>query len=130
MSIAQIVGVRLLQRWHVCPASALLPNQNGKQKLQKRKKSSLTTGMKEIKVNNIILRPFIDMLMEAYNSGADYIDLIAQQGEDNQDALGVHIRSEYMDMERHSKWLRSKAVNQEEKLTIEKLNQLLNNSIN
>jgi tetrahydromethanopterin S-methyltransferase subunit H len=103
---------------------------NGKQKLQKRKKSSLTTGMKEIKVNNIILRPFIDMLMEAYNSGADYIDLIAQQKGDNQDTLGVHIRSEYMDMERHSKWLKEKSKKKDERMTIETLNQLLNNSIN
>ena len=84
--------------------------------------------IKQIKVNKIILGDFIDMLLSAYDAGADYIDLVAQQGDENQDALGVLIRPEYINAERHSGEF--VAEDKSGGLTTDKLTQLLNYSIN
>ena len=84
--------------------------------------------MREIKVKKIILREFIDMLVEAYEAGADYIDLVAQQ-ESNQDRLGVLVHEEYIDFERHNKYV-AKKPNKKVPLTHIDLTDLIKNSIN
>ena len=83
-------------------------------------------GMTQIKVTNIILEEFIDMLKDAYNAGADYIDLIAQDG-DGQDRLGVVVREEYMNFDRVRPY---KDKNIPKILTKTELVLLVNNSIN
>lgn len=84
--------------------------------------------MKEIRVKKIILEQFIDMLVEAYESGADYIDLVAQDG-NGQDRLGVLIHTSYMNLERHNKYIARKPK-KEIPLTKIDLTRLINNSIN
>ena len=85
--------------------------------------------MKEIKVNKIILGEFIDMLIDAYGAGADYIDLVAQEG-DGQDRLGVLVCEEYMNFERHDDYLSEKPKAKIGKLTTLELQRLINISIN
>jgi len=83
-------------------------------------------GMTQIKVTNIILEEFIDMLKDAYNAGADYIDLVAQDG-NGQDRLGVLVREEYMNFDRTHPYKDKKVPKMLTKLELEIL---INNSIN
>ena len=50
---------------------------------------------KEVRLNKIPIRVFIDALLDLYNSGADYIDLIGKPNE-TQDTIGIVVRLEYM----------------------------------
>ena len=73
--------------------------------------------MKEIKVNKIDLGPLIDMLIQVYDSGADYIDFVVGQAKPDQDFLGILVREEYLNFEREEQ--------EEKKLTEKDINQLL-----
>ena len=75
--------------------------------------------MKEIKVNKIDLGPLIDMLIQVYDSGADYVDFVVKQAKPNQDFLGILIREEYLNFEREEE------EQEEKKLTEKDINQLL-----
>lgn len=82
--------------------------------------------MKEIKVNKIDLGPLIDMLIDVYDSGADYIDFVVGQQKPNQDFLGILVREEYLNFDRENEY----APKEEEKekafkLTDDNINQLL-----
>ena len=83
--------------------------------------------MKEIKVNKVLLGPFIDMLVDAYGKGADYIDLVVQKGEYNQDAIGISIPEEYINFERYEEYITSQPIRKNVKmkgLTKKHLNRL------
>jgi hypothetical protein len=83
----------------------------------------------EVRLNKIPLKLFIDTLMDVYNSGADFIDLVGKP-DIEQDSIGVIVRLEYMNSEETEE---TNEVNEEEfiakkldiKLSDEDLNQLL-----
>jgi len=83
----------------------------------------------EVRLNKIPLKLFIDTLMDVYNSGADFIDLLGKP-DIEQDSIGVIVRLEYMNSEETEE---TNEVNEEEfiakkldiKLSDEDLNQLL-----
>ena len=83
----------------------------------------------EVRLNKIPLKLFIDTLMDVYNSGADFIDLVGKP-DIEQDSIGIIVRLEYMNSEETEE---TDEVNEEEfiakkldiKLSDEDLNQLL-----
>ncbi len=54
--------------------------------------------MKNIFLKKIPLKLFIESLIEVYNEGADFVDLLSNQ-ESNNGGLGIVVREEYLDME-------------------------------
>jgi hypothetical protein len=74
--------------------------------------------MKEIKVNKIEIEQLIDMLIQVHKSGADYVDLVVRQGDNNQDFLGILVSEEYLNFETEEK-------EENIKLTDDNINQLL-----
>lgn len=52
----------------------------------------------EVRLKKIPLGVFINALMEVYNSGLDYIDIIGKNGEE-QDTIGIAFCQEYMNKE-------------------------------
>lgn len=49
----------------------------------------------KVVLRKIALKEFIDTLVNVYNSGADYIDLVGNN-DDNQDTIGIIVHDEYM----------------------------------
>ena len=76
----------------------------------------------EVRLNKIPLQVFIDALMDVYNSGADFIDLVGKPDEE-QDVVGIIVRMEYMATEEEREEDAEKKLNV--KLSDEDLNQLL-----
>jgi len=52
----------------------------------------------QIRLHKIPLGPFLDALLELYNEGLDYIDLVATPDE-QQDTIGIMFTQEYMSKE-------------------------------
>jgi hypothetical protein len=50
---------------------------------------------KEVRLNKIPLGTFLDALLELYNEGLDYIDIVGVPDE-NQDTVGIVFTKEYM----------------------------------
>lgn len=50
---------------------------------------------KEVILRKIALQKFIETLVEVYNSGADYVDIIGTPDE-NQDTIGIVVHEEYL----------------------------------
>ena len=83
---------------------------------------------KQMKIKMIPLGPFIDNLIEIYNSGADFIDLVGDPSE-TQDSLGILIKEEYINKNRteeESYIFGYEGDETDEKLTDDDINQLLN----
>lgn len=55
---------------------------------------------KEVIIRKIALQAFIETLVEVYNSGADYVDLIGSPDE-KQDTIGIVVHEEYLSKEEH-----------------------------
>jgi len=86
--------------------------------------------MNEFKLNKIPLSDLIDQLIELYDSGANFVDIVGHNGE-NKDTIGILVRNEYVTYNRHPED-RYKGTDpeediQERPLTDEDLNQLLQN---
>jgi len=54
---------------------------------------------KQLKIRMIPLGHFIDTLIQIYNSGADFIDLVGDPAE-MQDKLGIFVKQEYINNNR------------------------------
>ena len=50
---------------------------------------------KEVILRKIALQKFIETLVNVYNSGADYVDIIGTPDE-NQDTIGIVVHEEYL----------------------------------
>jgi hypothetical protein len=50
---------------------------------------------KEVRLNKIPLGIFLDALLELYNEGLDYVDIVGTPDE-NQDTVGIVFSKEYM----------------------------------
>jgi hypothetical protein len=50
---------------------------------------------KEVILRKIALQKFIETLVDVYNSGADYVDIIGTPDE-NQDTIGIVVHEEYL----------------------------------
>lgn len=50
---------------------------------------------KEVVLRKIALQKFIETLVDVYNSGADYVDIIGTPDE-NQDTIGIVVHEEYL----------------------------------
>lgn len=55
-------------------------------------------GNKEVKFRKISLQLLLDTLTHIWDSGADYVDIIGIQGED-QDVINIVVKEEYMSEE-------------------------------
>ena len=80
---------------------------------------------KEVCIKKIPLDNFINILMELYNKGLDYVDI---QGvtDDHQDRLAISFTNEYMTPEGVDNFMGSPYIEEVDmKLTDEDLNQLL-----
>ena len=80
---------------------------------------------KEVCIKKIPLDNFINILMELYNKGLDYVDI---QGvtDDSQDRLAISFTNEYMTPEGVDNFMGSPYIEEVDmKLTDEDLNQLL-----
>jgi len=76
-------------------------------------------------IKKIPLDQFIDVLIEIYNKGVDYIDLIGEKG-DAQDKMHIVFTSEYMTKEGAKNLEKEiESIEISPKLTDEDLNQLL-----
>lgn len=80
----------------------------------------------QVRLKKIPLGVFIQALMDIYNGGVDYIDIIGTPGEE-QDTIGIAFTDEYMSKEEDSP--KEETKDEEEikniKLSDEDLNQLL-----
>lgn len=54
--------------------------------------------MEKLRIKKVHLNSFIEILMDLYNKGVDYVDL-AGSLHDNQDVVGISFCREYMDKE-------------------------------
>jgi hypothetical protein len=52
-------------------------------------------GKNQIRLHKIPLGPFLDALLELYNEGLDYVDLVGTPDEE-QDTIGIMFTKEYM----------------------------------
>lgn len=52
----------------------------------------------QIRLHKIPLGPFLDALLELYNEGLDYIDIVGTP-DDNQDTIGIMFTQDYMSSE-------------------------------
>jgi len=50
---------------------------------------------KEVILRKIALQKFIETLVNVYNSGADYVDIVGTPDE-NQDTIGIVVHEEYL----------------------------------
>lgn len=66
-------------------------------------------------LHKIVLREFIDALIDIYDSGADYIDLVGINRRDR-DELNINVREEYLYTEEEG---------EDEELTDDTINQLI-----
>lgn len=71
---------------------------------------------KEIRLNKIPLKPFLEALTDIYNRGVDYVDIIGAHG-DEQDSIGIAIKEEYFSEPEEEE--------DEEDLSDEDINQLI-----
>jgi hypothetical protein len=55
---------------------------------------------KEVRFRKISLQLLLDTLTHIWDSGADYVDIIGIQGED-QDVINIVVKEEYMSEEEH-----------------------------
>lgn len=57
----------------------------------------------QVRLHKIPLGPFLDALLELYNEGLDYVDLVATPDE-QQDTIGIMFTQEYMSKEMRDKY--------------------------
>jgi len=78
---------------------------------------------RKFKIKKLELNAFIELLIELYESGVDYIDLDSDNSEKGQDKLIIQTREEYMNPD----WVAEHKTTKVEttKLTDDNLNELL-----
>ncbi len=79
---------------------------------------------KQIRLRKIPLDEFIDTLLELYNDGVDYIDIVGNLG-DKIDTVGIFIEDTYINS-RNKKEGKSPVILKKKPLTDDDINQLLN----
>ena len=79
---------------------------------------------KEIRLRKIPLNVFIQALMDVYNTGVDYVDIIGKPDEE-QDTIGIAFCEEYMSKEEEENIEDLKEQIKNINLSDEDLNQLL-----
>ena len=79
---------------------------------------------KEVRLRKIPLNVFIQALMDVYNTGVDYIDIIGKPDEE-QDTIGIAFCEEYMSKEEETNEEDLKEQIKNINLSDEDLNQLL-----
>lgn len=77
---------------------------------------------KQIRLRKIPLEEFIDVLLDLYNSGVNYIDIVGNVGEQI-DHVGIFVEEQYMEK---SNEIGNKPVILKKTLTDDDINQLLN----
>lgn len=86
--------------------------------------------MNEIKLRKIPLASLIEQLIELYNSGADFVDVVGMNGEEK-DTIGIVVKNEYVTYNRHiedvfqGKSLMEEDDEEDKPLSDEDINQLL-----
>jgi hypothetical protein len=79
----------------------------------------------EFKIRKIYLSTFIDVLVDLYDRGVDYIDLLASL-QDDQDVVGISFCKEYMNKEFKEDFDKiPEMMNVNKNLSEDDLNQLL-----
>jgi len=79
---------------------------------------------KGFKIEKLDLNSFIDLLIELYESGIDYIDMSSDNTEDGQDKLIIQTRDEYINPEWSENQGRTTTV-ETTKLSDEDINNLM-----
>jgi len=57
----------------------------------------------QIRLHKIPLGPFLDALLELYNEGLDYVDIVATPDE-QQDTIGIMFTQDYMSQDMRDKY--------------------------
>lgn len=79
---------------------------------------------KEVRLKKIPLGVFINALMDIYNSGLDYVDIVGKNGEE-QDTIGIAFSEEYMSKDSEASFDELKEKLNDINLSDDDLNQLL-----
>jgi hypothetical protein len=79
---------------------------------------------KEVRLKKIPLGVFINALMDIYNSGLDYVDIVGKNGEE-QDTIGIAFSEEYMSKDSEASFDELKEKLDDIDLSDDDLNQLL-----
>lgn len=79
---------------------------------------------KEVRLKKIPLGVFINALMDIYNSGLDYVDIVGKNGEE-QDTIGIAFSEEYMSKDSEASFDELKEKLDDINLSDDDLNQLL-----
>ena len=79
---------------------------------------------KEVRLKKIPLSIFINALMDIYNSGLDYVDIVGKNGEE-QDTIGIAFSEEYMSKDSEASFDELKEKLDDINLSDDDLNQLL-----
>lgn len=80
-------------------------------------------GKSNITIRKIPLEVIIDMLVDVYNAGADFADIVVNLG-DRQDKIAVIVKEEYMNFERNND------TEETSRLDNNELDTLINQSLN
>jgi hypothetical protein len=79
---------------------------------------------KEIRFRKISLQLLLDTLTHIWDSGADYVDIIGIQGED-QDVINIVVKEEYMSEEDNDVYDEEEEDNDNDTLSDEDINNLI-----
>jgi hypothetical protein len=79
---------------------------------------------KEIRFRKISLELLLDTLTHIWDAGADYVDIIGIQGED-QDVINIVVKEEYMSEEEHDVYDEEEEEDNNDTLSDEDINNLI-----
>ena len=79
---------------------------------------------KEIRFRKISLQLLLDTLTHIWDSGADYVDIIGIQGED-QDVINIVVKEDYMSEEEYDVYDEEEDEGEDKPLSDEDINNLI-----
>ena len=79
---------------------------------------------KEIRFRKISLQLLLDTLTHIWDAGADYVDIIGIQGED-QDVINIVVKEDYMSEEEHDVYDEEEEEEDNDTLSDEDINNLI-----
>jgi hypothetical protein len=79
---------------------------------------------KEIRFKKISLQLLLDTLTHIWDAGADYVDIIGIQGED-QDVINIVVKEDYMSEEDHDVYDEEEEEEEDTPLSDEDINNLI-----
>lgn len=79
---------------------------------------------KEIRFRKISLQLLLDTLTHLWDAGADYVDIIGIQGED-QDVINIVVKEDYMSEEENDVYDEEEEEEDNDKLSDEDINNLI-----